>query len=556
MTPSSLTLDSEYDVVIVGAGPVGLAAAIELGTRGVRCLLVERSERVGRAPRAKTTNVRTRTHLRRWGIANELAARSPFGTDYPSTVHFVTRLAGPKLARFDDAFNAAPARNDAYPEHAQWTPQYILEQVLRDHVATLPSVDMRFGTKFLRQSAGANSVTVTLQSADSNVEQEICTQYLIGADGARSHVRTTIGATMSGRYGLSRNYNIVFRAPGLAQAHEHGLGIMYWQINGDTPSVIGPMDRDDVWYFTPTGINIDSDLTLAGAATLIASSTGIDLDYEILSIDPWVASRLIADRYSAGRVFLIGDACHLHPPFGGYGMNMGIGDAVDLGWKLAAVIQGWGGTTLLDSYETERRPVHEWIMDEAESNHSVLGNQLWIEGLEDTSVNGLALRAEAGVRILAEKRREFHTLGAVLGYRYEQSSVIARESEIAAINAGTYEPSSAPGALAPHIWLDDGRSLYDLFGDGFALLVRGGDPTVAVCGAGALRIPLRAIALPAGSEALYPCRFTLVRPDQHVAWRGDHWVPGTLAMATGRRERGFDADKAAGTEKAFPEMTS
>lgn len=528
---------ARYDVVIVGAGPVGLAAAIELGSRGVRCLLIERNDRVGYAPRAKTTNVRTRTHLRRWGIADQLAERSPLGTDYPSNVHFVTRLAGAPLALFYDAFNTAPRRSPNYPEHGQWIPQYTLESVLREHVRTLEAVEVRFCTEFIRYEAHDDYVVVDLRATGGGAEQSVEADYLIGADGARSSVRSAIGATMSGRNGLSRNYNIVFRAPGLARAHSHGPGIMYWQINGDVPSVIGPMDRGDVWYFMLTGVLTDQVISEQEAVALITHATGIRGTYEILSSDSWTASRLIADKYRDGCVFLIGDACHLHPPFGGYGMNMGVADGVDLGWKLAAVLQGWGGAALLDSYELERKPVHEWVLDEAEANHAVLGNQLWREGLEDAGPEGARLRSELESRILTQKAREFHTLGAVLGYSYEQSPVIAAEAGVIGRDVMSYQPSSQPGCLAPHLWLDDDRSIYDLFGGGFALLVRRADARTAIAGAKALRIPLTIVELPSGSQDLYPCRFTLVRPDQHVAWRGDQWRPGTLAMATGRVNR-------------------
>src|SRR6266567_4382100 len=136
-------------LLIVGAGPAGLAAAVELGHRSIPCLVVERNDRVGYAPRAKTTNVRTREHLRRWGIADKLRAASPFGVDYPSNIVFCTRLSGFSLARFDNAFNCAPARNPAYSEHAQWIPQYALEEVLRAHAETLPSVELRFSAELV-----------------------------------------------------------------------------------------------------------------------------------------------------------------------------------------------------------------------------------------------------------------------------------------------------------------------------------------------------------------------------------------------------------------------
>ncbi len=516
-------------VLIVGAGPAGLALAIELGMRGVPCLVVERNMRVGFAARAKTTNVRTREHLRRWGIVQALRDASPLGLDYPSHVVFCTRLAGPALARFENAFYCAPGKNPLYSEHAQWIPQYSLEEVLRAHAQSLPSVEIRFNCELRGLEQTADAVHAQLHDLSRGADETVSVDYLVGADGARSAVRDAIGARMTGDYGLSRNLNVVFRAPGLAQAHRHGPAIMYWQVNNDVPSLIGPMDADDKWFFMPTQVPPAMERGDAEAARLIARATGIDLPYEILSVDEWVASRLIADRYRDRRVFLAGDACHLHPPFGGYGMNMGIADGVDLGWKLAAVLQGWGGQTLLDSYETERRPVHEYVLDEAVANHATLGKQLASDGIEAPGAAGDRLRAEIGARIRATKTREFMTLGVVLGSRYEASPVVVPDGTAAPPpDFLNYVPSSRPGHLAPHLWLHDGSSLYDHFGAGYTLVLSAdaerAEAARAVTESAALGLSLKVLKPAEGAmAALYPSRYTLVRPDQHVAWRGDAW---------------------------------
>ena len=535
----------ETDVLVIGAGPVGLSIAVELGGRGLRVLVAERNERAGHAPRAKTTNVRTRTHFRRWGLAERLADASPLGVDHPYNVLFVTRLGGRMLARIENGFNAAPTREDAFPEHAQWIPQYKLEGVLRDRCAELPCVDLRFDLAFETARQTQDGVEVRLRTSDGGA-LDVKAKFMVGADGARSAVRESIGATMEGEYGLSRNYNVVFRAPGLAQAQPHGPGVMFWQINGDGASLIGPMDKDDVWFFMPTGMKPGETLSSAEAADAIRHATAIDLPYEVLSTDEWVASRLIASRYREGRVFLVGDACHLHPPFGGYGMNMGVADAADLGWKLAAVLQGWGGPAMLDSYEVERRPVHVEVMDEAVANHAVLGGQLFREGLEDETPEGEALREEVGRRIVASKTREFRTLATVLGYCYGESPVIVREGPAPRSQSGQdYRPDASPGCLAPHAWLDDGRSLYDLFGEGFALVTAPGAEAEAAKAASEARetaTPLQVIVRPeVGVRELYGAALTLVRPDQHVAWRGRRWESGVLRRVTGFETVAADA---------------
>ena len=369
--------DGQTDVVIVGAGPVGLAAAIELGRRGVHCVVVERNDRVGYSPRAKTTNVRTREHLRRWGIADALRDASPIASDRPSTVVFATRMNGPLITRFENALNGSRKRNNLYSEEAQWVPQYILEEVLRQRAQSLPGVTIHFETEFLSLTQAADGVASQLRDIRSGRKATVWSKYLIGADGARSIVRDEIGATMIGEGAFSKNFSVIFRSPDLSARQIHGPAIMYWMVNEEMPSLLGPMDEAGLWTFMVTKLFDNVDPATIDPADLIRRGTGLrDLDIEIVGTDLWVAHRLVADTYSRGRVFLVGDACHLHPPFGGFGMNMGIGDAVDLGWKMSARLEGWGGDSLLASYETERRPVHERTIAEAVHNFGLTGNQL------------------------------------------------------------------------------------------------------------------------------------------------------------------------------------
>lgn len=527
-------------VLIVGAGPAGLALSIELGHRGIPCIVLERHDRVGRAPRAKTTHVRTREHLRRWGIAGHLAAASPLGIDYPSDIIFVTRLSGFKLAHFKNAFHCAPARDPRYSEHAQWIPQYTLEEILRVHAREQLGVRLRFNAEFVSAVQKHDRVISYVRDTERNRDFTIESDYLVGADGARSTVRTLIGARMEGRYGLSRNHNLVFHAPGLAEAHPHGPAIMYWQVNSDLPSLIGPMDRGDTWFFMPTRLPDGMSLTRADASAAIQRATGLNLSFDVVHSDEWIASELIADRYRVQRVFLVGDACHLHPPFGGYGMNMGISDGVDLGWKLAAVIQGWGGMSLLDSYVQERRPTHQFVIAEAVANHAVLADSFSEPGLEDPGEAGARLRTIIGENIIASKAREFHNLGCVLGYRYQSGVIITDGSDARTLDSSQYVPSAQPGCIAPHAWLEDHSSLFDHFGAGFTLLTQRSldDPEVrcAVEDSRTLGIPLKPFQAPhVVIETLYKRTFTLIRPDQHVAWRGDVWCgKELLCRAAGR----------------------
>ncbi|MDB5847391.1 MAG: hypothetical protein JWP29_1143 [Rhodoferax sp.] len=535
----------QTQVLIVGAGPVGQGLAIELGHRGIDCVVIEKNPRIGLAPRAKTTNVRTREHFRRWGIADALRQASPLGLDHPSNIAFTTRMAGHLLTRFENALYCAPGRNPLYAEHAQWIPQYTLEKVMLQHLETVDGVRIRLAHELLRFAQDEDVVVATVRDLASGETHEIEAAFLVGCDGGRSFVRDAIGARMEGSFALSRNYNIVFRAPGLAEAHGHGKAIMYWQINGDVPSHIGPMDSDDRWFFMPTGLAPDVQVTMDNAADLIRRATGIDLPYDILSIDEWLAHRAIADRYRDGRVFLAGDACHLHPPYGGFGMNMGVSDAVDLGWKLAAVLQGWGGETLLQSYALERRPVHLNVLQEASANHAKVSNALFEAGLEDDTPAGQAARERVGRRINAEKLQEFYTLGTVLGDRYTDSPVVQQLPGQAAAPRDflNYVPSALPGGRAPHVWLHDGSSLFDHFGEGFTLLVSQDTPEASLHAptrdAARLGVPLKILRTDNPAvQSLYAQAFTLIRPDQHIAWTGAAWPAHSgsdvLAIATGQ----------------------
>ncbi len=205
-------MQEHVDVLIVGAGPVGLSLAIELGTRGITCQVVEQNDRVGYSPRAKMTNVRTREHLRRWGIADELRRASPIRADYPANVVFATRMNGPMLARFEGAFSCGRERNDLYSEGAQWVPQYTLEEVLRVKAVSLPSVSVSFNTALQSFTEDDDGITATVVDSAARVSSQVRSRYLVGADGARSLVRKLIGVQLVGGGVSASNLNFVFRS--------------------------------------------------------------------------------------------------------------------------------------------------------------------------------------------------------------------------------------------------------------------------------------------------------------------------------------------------------
>jgi 2-polyprenyl-6-methoxyphenol hydroxylase-like FAD-dependent oxidoreductase len=541
---------NQTQVLVVGAGPVGLALAIELGLRGIAVIVVERRSRTGAQPRAKTTNVRTMQHMRRWGLAKTLRAAAPLPYDYPTDVVFSTTLFGRTLATIENAFAGAKRRDPRFPEPAQWVPQYTVEKVLHERIARLPSVQLLAGTALEEASQSPAGVTATVRDLQTDARRAIRAQYLIGADGARSRVREIIGAKMQGEHAFALNYNLILRIPELDRTPPARRAIMYWLINPKSPGVLSPLDGNGEWAFitrlAPGVTEISDDEVIRR----VHAAIGRPMAVEIVARDYWAAHRLIADRYRECRMFLAGDACHLHPPFGGYGMNLGIADGVDLGWKLAAVLQGWGGEGLLDSYEDERRPVHLRTIDEAIENYRTLSGELLKDDLDADTVEGERARAAVAKEIIATKTREFDTLGVVLGSRYTGSSIIAGDgSAPPAEHFSNFQPSAHPGCLAPHAWLDDGSSLYDHFGLGYTLLLLN-DYVVALAqevedAAAAAGIPFTLLDLRGtGLDKLYAAPLALVRPDQFVAWRGSDVDVAMLIQKISGQNIGGDESRA------------
>ncbi len=532
MKPSTARGANHAPVLIVGAGPVGLALALELAYRDIRCILIDQGDGVVRYSKMGHVSVRSMEHCRRWGVA-ENVRNCGFPRDYPLNQVFCTSLNGQHITTLEYPSIADEPVNEFSPETKQRCPQLWFDPILARAAATRPGIDIRYSTRLKSLQQGANRVTAVVEDLASGTTETITADYLAGCDGAGSPVRQALDIALEGDAVLSYSVGIYFTAPDLIRHHHMGPGSRYWLVGEEgTWGNLTVVDAKDVWRLTIIGGQEKVEAKDFDADYWLQRCLGSkDIEYRIDAVLPWRRSRLVAQRYGHERVFLAGDACHVNAPNGGYGMNTGLGDAVDLGWKLEAVLKGWGSPALLSAYEMERRPIGQRAVNAAAMNFTLTRPKLSYRNVESAGPEGDATRAALARAMGDDTRQEFETLGVHLGYRYEGSPIVwADGTPEPPDHLSDYVPSSRPGHRAPHVTLADGRSILDLFGRCFALL-RFGDAVSDAdesaldslqAAARRLGVPFEIHTVPGQpAHQLYERRFVLVRPDGHVAWRSD-----------------------------------
>jgi len=539
MTNGFLAIPQQTDVLIVGAGPVGLALALDLGWRGISCLIVDQGTGDIAHPRTGLVSSRTMEFCRRWGLAPAVRACG-FPADFPLNIVFCTSLAGHTLGRADYPSMRDLPTPPGTPEKKQRCPQSWFDPILRGAVERQPTATLRHGIRLDSFRQDAKGVAGELTELTGGARHTVRASYMVGCDGASSQVRESLGIAMEGAHALSYSINLLLRIPDFASQHDKGLAERYlFAGRQGVWANLTVVDGGETWRLTVLGSDAKMDLASFDADAAVRAAFGQDdARFEVTSVVPWRRSQLLAERFREGRVLLAGDAAHTMSPTGGMGANTGVQDAVDLGWKLAAVLRGWGGDALLDSYTAERRPVAARAAAFSTGNFRAWTAAKDCAAMLDETSEGEALRAQVGRTLADSTQVEWESLGLQLGYRYEASPVCVPDgTPPPADEHARYVQTARPGHRAPHAWLPDGRSTLDLFGQGFVLMASSGANSAALdAAARRRRVPFSVHRInDAGVAALYDAPLVLVRPDGHVAWRGDdHPDPDTLlAIVTG-----------------------
>ena len=543
--------DVNTQVTIVGAGPVGMTLALDLAARGIDVTVAE-CRFAHEAPSVKCNQISARSMeiFRRLGISAKLR-NAGLPADYPNDVVSRITATGAELARVPIPArgervnaNGGPDTDWPTPEHTHRINQMYFEPVLFAHALAQPRIRMLNRTMVDTVSQDERGVTACAHNLDTGERITIASAYLAGCDGARSMVRKAIGAKLDGAPALQRVQSTYIRAPRLRELMPGKPAWLYYSLNPRRCGMMMAIDGREKWLIHNYLYHGEQDFDSVDRdwAIRMILGVGADFEYEVLGKEDWTSRRLVAEKFADRRMFICGDAAHLWVPHGGYGMNAGIADAANLSWMLAAVLKGWASPAVLEAYEAERLPVIEQTSQLiTEISQKVMMHRREISAdIERDDATGAAARARIGKAAYELDVAQQCCGGLNFGYAYERSPIIVHDGEAPpAYRMFEFTPSTVPGSRAPHLWLHDGRSLYDALGPDFTLLRRDRAEDVSgIVGAAAKRrMPLTVVDLDAdGARAAYPEKLVLVRPDQHIAWRGNHAPhdPASLvARATG-----------------------
>jgi 2-polyprenyl-6-methoxyphenol hydroxylase-like FAD-dependent oxidoreductase len=524
-----------YDVVVVGAGPTGFTLAIDLGRRGIRTLLIEKDPSTKQWPKMDRSNARTMEFYRRLGFADRVRELG-YPADASMDVFIVTRLSDPPLARLqyptvaEHRAKIAATTDASEPlEPYQLVSQNDLEPLLKEIAEATPNVTVRFGCELVGFDQDDEGVDVHVRDLETGVET-LRGSYLAGCDGGRSFVRRSLGIKLEGRGGLADMRQVTFRSEGLYDSIPIGQGRHYYVADELNSGFVIQGSRKD---FTLGG-SIPEDVDLE---QVIRDRLGFDTDIEVRNSISWKFHLLLAERYREGRIFLAGDAVHLVIPTGGLGMNTGVGDAIDLSWKLAGTVAGWAGAGVLDSYEPERRAIGRRNVDAAgwAAEGMMKWRAHWGPEITEDGPTGEAKRLEVGREANLHHRRVHEMVGVELGYSYAGSNLIGYEPDnVAEWDTRIYAPHTRPGMRIPHLWLRDGRAMQDALGPDYNIVDFTGiaDTTALEDGFARIGAPLQVLRIedPHAAE-VYECSLLLLRPDLHVYWRGDQRPEDVLGLA-------------------------
>ena len=525
-------------VLIAGGGPVGLVLAIELGRRGVRCVLLNDKPETAQHPKANAIGSRTMEHLRRLDVAKAVRA-SGLDDDHPTDVAYFTRLTGIELARLRMPSRAEAlrqARDGASPWPSPEPPhrcsQIFLERCLKTRADAMASADIRFGWRLTAWREEKDGIVGAAEEVATGRTVEIAADYLAGCDAGSSVVRKGLGIEYEGESGVVRPFMgggmfaSYFRTKVDSSWLKVGRAWQYWVLHPEVRGLMIHVDSRTLMLMHTVHVT-GGDPRAMDVGRINAALAGAPVPTEVISSMPWTAGySLVAQSFGRERVFIAGDAAHLFTPTGGLGMNTGIDDAVNLGWKLAALVKGWGGPRLAASYETERRPIGIRNVAFARGFANSVGTATVTAEIEQDTAAGRAERATLGARLNDHAFREFIIPGIQLGLLYDTSDVIWPDNTPPPRHEDTrYVQTAFPGGRAPHLWLGPDAPLFDRFGPEFTLLkFRGASDadTAAIADAARARgVPLYVVDVPGDhARELYAAELALVRPDHHVAWRG------------------------------------